>query len=110
LDALDAVTAGGAASEVGRGRLATADGVRRVANREPVDFKTLERLVPLVGVAAAAPLLDVLATAESRGARRGLLAQLAKIGPALAATVIAPLDDRRWYVVRHLLTVLQELG
>jgi len=110
LDALDAVTAESAASELVRGRLATGDVVRRVANREPVDFKTLERLVPLVGVAAAAPLLDVLATAESRGARRGLLAQLAKMGPAIAATVIARLDDPRWYVIRNLLTVLEEIG
>ncbi|HEV2751744.1 MAG TPA: hypothetical protein VGV12_14575 [Gemmatimonadales bacterium] len=110
LDALDAVTVENAASEAVRGRIAAVDVVGRVAAREPVDFKTLERVVPLVGAAAAAPLLDVLATAESRGTRRGLLAQLAKMGPAIASTVIGRLEDPRWYVTRNLLTLLEEIG
>jgi hypothetical protein len=110
LDALDAVTEETAASGAVRGRIATADVVRRVAAREPVDFKTLERIVPLVGEAAAAPLLDVLATAESRGTRRGLLAQLAKMGPAIGPTVVTRLEDPRWYVIRNLLTLLEEIG
>ena len=110
LDALDAVTEETAASGAVRGRIATADVVRRVAAREPVDFKTLERVVSLVGEAAAAPLLDVLATAESRGTRRGLLAQLAKMGPAIGPTVITRLEDPRWYVTRNLLTLLEEIG
>ena len=110
LDALDTVTVENAASGVVRGRVATVDVVRRIANREPVDFKTLERVVPLVGPPAAAPLLDVLATAESRGTRRGLLAQLVKMGTAIAPTVIARLEDPRWYVTRNLLTLLEEIG
>ncbi len=110
LDALDAVTEETAASGAVRGRIATAHVVRRVATREPVDFKTLERIVPLMGEAAAAPLLDVLATAESRGTRRGLLAQLAKMGPAIGPTVITRLEDPRWYVTRNLLTLLEEIG
>jgi hypothetical protein len=110
LDALDAVTVENAASEAVRGRIATVDVVRRVADREPVDFKTLERIVPLVGGAAAAPLLDVLAISESRGARRGLLAQLARMGSAIAPTVIARLEDPRWYVTRNLLVLLEEIG
>jgi hypothetical protein len=110
LDALDTVTVENAASGVVRGRVATVDVVRRIANREPVDFKTLERVVPLVGPPAAAPLLDVLATAESRGTRRGLLAQLVKMGTAIAPTVIARLEDPRWYVTRNLLTLLESIG
>ena len=110
LDALDTVTVENAASGVVRGRVATVDVVRRIATREPVDFKTLERVVPLVGPPAAAPLLDVLATAESRGTRRGLLAQLVKMGTAIAPTVIARLEDPRWYVTRNLLTLLEEIG
>jgi len=110
LDALDTVTVENAASGVVRGRVATVDVVRRIATREPVDFKTLERVVPLVGPPAAAPLLDVLATAESRGTRRGLLAQLVKMGTAIAPTVIARLEDPLWYVTRNLLTLLEEIG
>ena len=91
-------------------RIATADVVRQLAACEPVDFKTLERLVPRVGLAAAVPLFDALATSESRGTRRGLLAQLAKMGPAIGPTAIQRLDDSRWYVTRNLLALLEDLS
>src|SRR5256714_3825874 len=110
LDALAEVPEShGAASQVWA-RLATADVVRQLATRDPVDFKTLERLVPRVGVAAAAPLLDALAAAEARGVRRGLLAQLAKMGPEIAAIVVERLKDARWYVTRNMLALLEELS
>jgi len=110
LDALAEVPESqGAAPEVWA-RLATADVVRQVATRDPVDFKTLERLVPHVGLAAAAPLMDALAAAEARGVRRGLLAQLARMGPDIAPAVIQRLGDPRWYVTRNLLSLLEELS
>src|SRR5205823_493348 len=110
LDALAEVSESpGAAREVWA-RLATADVVRQLATQDPVDFKTLERLVPRVGVAAAAPLLDALAAAEARGVRRGLLAQLAKMGPEIAAIVVQRLEDARWYVTRNMLALLEELS
>ncbi len=110
LDALAEVPESqGAAPEVWA-RLATADVVRQVATRDPVDFKTLERLVPHVGLAAAAPLMDALAAAEARGVRRGLLAQLARMGPDIAPAVIQRLGDARWYVTRNLLSLLEELS
>src|SRR5213592_4410952 len=110
LDALAQVGEAPAAAPEVWARLATPDVVRRLAGHEPVDFKTLERLVPRVGLPAAAPLLDALATAEARSTRRGLLAQLAKIGPELAPIVIARLDDPRWYVTRNLLALLEDLA
>jgi len=110
LDALAEVSESpGAAREVWA-RLATADVVQQLATQDPVDFKTLERLVPRVGVAAAAPLLDALAAAEARGVRRGLLAQLAKMGPEIAAIVVQRLEDARWYVTRNMLALLEELS
>jgi hypothetical protein len=110
LDALAEVPESqGAAPEVWA-RLATADVVRQLATRDPVDFKTLERLVPRVGISAAGPLLDALAAAEARGVRRGLLAQLVKMGPDIAAVVIARLQDPRWYVTRNMLTLLEDLS
>ncbi len=89
-------------------RIATVDAVRRLVAREPVDFKSLDRLVARVGMPAADPLLDALA-AETRGLRRGLLAQLAKMGAEIAPVVIARLDDERWYVIRNLLALLDDL-
>ena len=110
LDALEGGVADTAAAATVRARIATAAAVQQIVAREPMDFKLLERLVPLVGAAAAPPLLDALAAAESRGARRGLLAQLAKMGAEIAPLAIARLDDSRWYVTRNLLALLEELG
>src|SRR5213080_1051815 len=108
LDALEAGVADTAAAATVRARIATAAAVQQIVARESIDFKLLERLVPLVGAAAAPPLLDALAAAESRGARRGLLAQLAKIeelGPPPAGFSAAPYmqhaDARvRWQAVK----------
>jgi hypothetical protein len=110
LDALEGGMADTAAAATVRAQIATAAAVQQIVAREPIDFKLLERLVPLVGTAAAPPLLDALAAAESRGARRGLLAQLAKMGAEIAPVVIARLDDSRWYVTRNLLALLEEVG
>src|SRR5438094_995504 len=110
LDALEGGAADTAAAATVRAQIATAAAVQRIVTREPIDFKLLERLVPLVGTVAAPPLLDALATAESRGARRGLLAQLAKMGAEIAPVVVARLDDSRWYVTRNLPALLEELG
>ena len=110
LDALEGGVADTAAAATVRARIATAAAVQQIVARAPIDFKLLERLVPLVGAAAAPPLLDALAAAESRGARRGLLAQLAKMGAEIAPFVIARLGDSRWYVTRNLLALLEELG
>jgi hypothetical protein len=90
-------------------RIATPDVVRRLAARDPVDFKTLERLVPRVGLSAGAPLFDALAAADARSTRRGLFAQLAKMGAEVAPLAIQRLDDPRWYVTRNMLALLEEL-
>src|SRR2546423_10287873 len=57
LDALAEVPESQGAAPKVWARLATADVVRQLATREPVDFKTLERLLPPAGVPAASPLL-----------------------------------------------------
>ena len=54
--------------------------------------------------------MDALAAAEARGVRRGLLAQLARMGPDIAPAVIQRLGDPRWYVTRNLLSLLEELS
>jgi hypothetical protein len=108
LDALDEVPESQWTAAAVWARIATADVVRALASQEPVDFKTLERLVPRVGLPAAAPLLDALARATSRGTRRGLLAELVKMGPEIAPQVIGRLDDPQWYVPRNLLALLEE--
>src|SRR5439155_23059316 len=85
-----------AAAATVRAQIATAGAVQQIVARAPIDFKLLERLVPLVGAAAAPPLLDALAVAESRGAPRGVPAPLAEMGAEIAPFVRAgPGDSRR---------------
>jgi hypothetical protein len=91
-------------------RVATPQVVRQLATQDPPDFNTLDRLALRVGAPAAEPLLDALALAESRGARRGFLGLLARLGPSIGPVVVARLDDARWYVTRNLLALLDELG
>jgi len=110
LDVLDAMAEPSEAAATIWARVATVDVVARVVASEPVDFKLLERLVARVGLPAAPLLLDALATAQARGTRRGLLAQLARFGLPLGPLVVARLADERWYVTRNLLALLDELA
>jgi hypothetical protein len=109
LDVLDALAAPSEGAATIAARVATVDAVTRLVASEPVDFKLLERLTARVGLSAAAPLLDALATAQARGTRRGLLAQLVRLGPAIGPLVVARLGDERWFVLRNLLALLDEL-
>ena len=110
LEALDAMPKTSVAAGRIWERIATPGAVRALAAEEPPAFKALDLLVPRVGPRAADPLLDVLAVAESRGARRGILGLLAQLGPAIGPAVVVRLDDTRWYVTRNLLALLDELG
>jgi hypothetical protein len=110
LEALEEMPTTSVAADRMWGRVATPDVVRQLASQDPPDFKTLDRLVSRAGPPAAEPLLDALAVAESRGARRGLLGLLVRLGPAIGALVVSRLDDARWYVTRNLLALLEELG
>jgi len=91
-------------------RVATSDVVRRLVRADPPDFTVLDRLIPQLGYAAAEPLLDALAVAQSRGARRGLLAQLVRLGAGIGPLVVRRLEDDRWYVIRNLLALLEDLA
>lgn len=109
LDALDQLPTTSPAARMVWSHIATVEVLQSVVARAPLDVRLLERLVPRVGDAAAAPLLDALATAETRGTRRGLLSQLARMGAAIGPLVVSRLDDERWYVTRNLLALLEGL-
>ena len=76
---------------------------------EPVDFVTVDRLLPRLGERAAGPLLDAMAEAEVRATRRAILDRLMRMGPVLGPSITARLSDERWYVKRNLLSLLEEL-
>ncbi len=106
---LDAAPPGNSVAVAIRTREATPDAVRRTLTGDPPDFATLDRLLSIMGAAAAEPMLDALAVAEARATRRQLLDRLVRLGDALVPLVIGRLGDERWYVVRNLLGLLEDL-
>jgi len=90
-------------------RAVSADTMAWVLAKEPVDFGTIDRLLPRLGDRAADPLLDALAEAEVRATRRAILDRLMPLAPALGPSITVRLADERWYVKRNLLSLLDEL-
>lgn len=81
---------------------------RALAEGEP-DTAVVDQLLRRLGLEAADPLLDALATAESRGTRRRLLSWLERLGPGIGPVVVRRLDSPHWYVARNLLVLLGSL-
>ncbi len=91
-------------------RVTSPETVRRLAEHDPPDFGTLDRLLPRLAVPAFESLLDVLATSPSRATRRGLLDRMARAPRDVAPAVVSRLGaEQPWYVVRNLLVVLDSL-
>src|SRR5256712_1086406 len=69
--------------------------VQQLAAGDPPDFLTLDRLLPRLQMGAFEPLLDALATSESRTTRRGLLDRLTRapreLGPGVATRLAGDL-------------------
>ena len=93
-------------------RITAPEVVGQLAQSEPPDFTTIDRVLPRLVVDGFEPLLDVLAASESRTTRRGLLDRLARapreLGPVIT-TRLAGSTPPPWYVVRNLLIVLDGL-
>ena len=90
-------------------RVASPEVIRRVVSAEPINVEQLDILIERLGIGAAEPMLDVLATSESRQARRVLLDRLVKLGSAVAPLLIARLGDASWFVQRNVLALLADL-
>jgi hypothetical protein len=109
LDVLEKAPVPGAATAWIGARAITTDAVRAVLGISPLDLPLLDRLIARLGIAAADPLLDVLAEAESRQARRAILDRLQRFGDELGPKLIPRLTDERWYVLRNVLFLAAEL-
>lgn len=109
LQALDEAPADGAVVREFWDHVATPERLAQLLVAQPVDFDLVDRLVGVMGVSAAEPLLDALADAEGQGTRRRLLDRLVGLGPAIGPAVARRLQDERWYVIRNLLALLAEL-
>jgi len=109
IDLLETAPADSTTAQELWGRAVSPETLQWLLASEPVDFGTVDRVLPRLGVFASDPLLDALATAEERATRRALLDRLKQLGPILGPSLTARLTDERWYVLRNLLTLLEEL-
>jgi hypothetical protein len=92
-----------------RERLTRPDQFRSLFQGEDIDEGILGDLVDRMGDTALPVLLDVLADSESRSIRRKVFDVLARHGAVLGPLVAERLPDDRWFVVRNLLALLQEV-
>ncbi len=90
-------------------QIASEEVVRAVVARQPLNVEQLDLLLERVGIAAAGPMLDALATSESMQTRRVLLDRLVKLGPPVGPLAVSRLQDASWYVQRNMLAILCEL-
>jgi hypothetical protein len=91
-------------------RLAHPDNIRRLVEREPINFASLDQLLPRLSVDAHRVLIEALANTEHRRTRRMLLDRLARTHADIAALAIERLDDDRWFVQRNMLVLLHGCG
>jgi hypothetical protein len=92
-----------------RQRVVTPERLRALLEAGQTEPERLEWIVGQLGMAAADPLLDALATASARATRRRLLELLGQLGAALEPAVMARLPDAPWYFQRNLLILLDRL-
>ena len=100
----------GAARDAMLARLTSVRTITKLVAREPIDFDSLDRLLPQLPVEAFNPLLDTLATSENRTVRRKLLDRLSVIEVDISSLITSRLYDDRWFVQRNMLVLLERSG
>jgi len=109
---VDILDAGDPAAEVAaliRQRMMSAAQLAAYLSSDAVSDRVIARLVEWSDGGVAGQLLDALAAADSRSARRRLMATLTVMGGAIAGTVIERLDRGEWFVQRNMLNILGEM-
>jgi hypothetical protein len=87
------------------------EGLRGTLLREPFDASSARALLAGIDASLAPLLLDLLALARVRSARRVLLNTLRDFGAPLAPLLLSRLHtEPTWYVVRNLLLLLRDVS
>jgi hypothetical protein len=82
-----------------------------VLTKDPIDFASLDRLMQRLPLPTMMSLLlDRISESESRATRMGVFLRLKSIGLPLTPLVMERLADSRWYVLRNMLLLLNEIG
>jgi hypothetical protein len=90
--------------------IVSATALRRVLLADPFDAADAKLLLEHAQLSHAPILLDALADARQRSARRLLLGTLRNFGPALLPLLVRQLDPgAAWYYLRNVLVLLRDL-
>lgn len=89
-------------------RISSAAALNEILSDDPIDGELLDLVLRALGIAAAKPMIEVLAESRSRATRRAVLDRLSNLGDDIAPLVEARLRDSRWFVIRNMLTLLRE--
>ncbi len=89
--------------------LATSEkAVRQLLLTEPVDRLQARAMLQVLDASSTDVLLDVLEHAEARGTRMIVRQRLAEFGSEITPSLLARLESAPWFLVRNILTLLQE--
>lgn len=91
-------------------RIAHPELLAKLLQDEPVDFESVDLLLDHLGTAAAKVLLEELAESASRVTRREVYQRVVKLGPEIAPLIEMRLRDRRWFVLRNMISLAREAG
>jgi hypothetical protein len=83
--------------------------VRQLLLSEPVDRLQARALLERLDQQSTGVLLDVLEHAQARGTRMIVRQRLAEFGSQITPILLARLENAPWFLVRNILTLLQEV-
>ena len=107
LDLLDAAPDGWMKAALWR-HIGTPERLDALLTESPIDTQTVGRLVTVMKLAAAGPLLESL-THATDAASGPIVDMLASVGPEVGPLIVARLTTARWSVLKHLLAVIGKL-
>ncbi|TDJ57437.1 MAG: hypothetical protein E2O47_00090 [Gemmatimonadetes bacterium] len=109
LEIIDAAPEGSTGPADTWSHLSSPEQVRYLLAHDEHDIEGVQRVLERLGIEAAEPLLDALATATSRAMRHRLLSTLTTMGSDVGPMAAARLPDAEWFVKRNLLILLGSL-
>lgn len=109
LDILDAAPEASSGPVDAWAYLSSPEQVTYLLAHDEHNVEGVQRVLERLGLDAAEPLFDALATAQSRAMRHRLLSTLTAMGSGVGSLAAARLSQAEWYVKRNLLILLGSL-
>jgi hypothetical protein len=84
--------------------------IARLLAHDPIDFPSLDLLLPSLSLESYRVLIDALANTDQRRTRRKLLDRLSHTSVDIGPLAVERLTDERWFVQRNMLVLLHASG